>query len=64
MAKHVIEISIKPGGIIESEVLGILGSACEVESQWLDQLGTIKEHRKTRDSEKVQKVELVKKVFV
>ena len=62
MAKHTIEVEIKEGGIVTSEVHGILGSGCEQECKWIDQLGKLVEHRKTADSGKTKKVALVKKV--
>lgn len=62
MAKHTIEIEIEPGGTVKSEVHGILGSGCEDECRWLDQLGKILEHKKTSDAGKTKKVALVKKV--
>lgn len=63
MAKHTIEIEILPGGIIQSEVHGILGSGCEAECKWIDQLGRILEYKKTSDAGKTRKVALVKKVY-
>ncbi len=62
MAKHTIEVIIPLGGTIESEVHGILGTACETECAWIDKLGKLVEHRKTADSGKTRKVALVKKV--
>jgi hypothetical protein len=64
MAKHEIEIIIEPGGIVKSEVHGILGNGCETECKWLDNLGKLVEHKKTADSKKTKKVALVKKVNV
>jgi len=50
MAKHTIEIEIGEDGIIRSEVHGILGTACETECKWLDSLGTVLEHKPTKDA--------------
>lgn len=61
MAKHEIDIEIEPGGIVKSEVHGILGSGCEQECKWLDSLGNLVEHRRTSDAGKTKKVALVKK---
>ena len=62
MAKHTIDIEIELGGTITSEVHGILGSGCETECKWIDSLGKLVEHKKTRDADKTKKVALVKKV--
>jgi len=62
MAKHEIEIEIDLGGIIKSEVHGILGTGCELECKWLDSLGKLVEHRKTADAGKAKKVVLVGRV--
>jgi hypothetical protein len=62
MAKHVIEIEIEPGGIITSEVFGIVGSGCEEASKWIDRLGKLLDHKKTADSGKVRKTILQRKV--
>ncbi len=62
MAKHTIEIVIDENGIITSEVHGILGSGCDTECKWLDELGKVLEHRKTKDASKTKKVILMKKV--
>jgi len=64
MAKHTIEVTIEPGGVVTSEVHGILGSGCEVECKWIDELGELVEHRKTNDSGKTRKVALVGEVAV
>jgi len=47
--QHEIEVKIDETGNLECEVLGIKGSACEVISAWLDQLGKVKEHSSTKD---------------
>jgi hypothetical protein len=49
MAAHQIKVTIFPGGKIEIEVNGIKGSACEIESKWLDSLGEVIEHKSTKD---------------
>ncbi len=64
MAKHTIEVEIELGGVIQSEVHGLLGSGCEVECKWIDDLGKLVEHRKTKDRDRTKKVALVKKVNV
>jgi hypothetical protein len=64
MAKHTIEVEIEPGGIIKSEVHGILGSGCEAECKWIDELGDLLDHKKTRDKDRTKKVALVKKVNI
>ena len=55
MAKHEIVIDVDLDGIIESEVFGIIGSGCEIESKWLEVLGTKKVHKKTKDAGKTRK---------
>jgi len=64
MAQHTIDVDIELGGIMKSEVHGILGSGCDKECKWIDNLGAILEHKKTKDRDKTEKVALVKKVMV
>jgi hypothetical protein len=47
--KHTVTITIKPGGEIETTVEGIDGPACESETSWLDNLGTVVKHERTAD---------------
>jgi hypothetical protein len=50
--KHTIEITIQPGGIIESKVHGIVGNGCINECNWLSKLGKIEERKLTEDAMK------------
>jgi len=62
MAAHEIEIIIEPGGIIKSEVHGIEGPSCNQLSKWIEMLGTLVTHKRTKDGGKTKKVVLNQKV--
>ena len=62
MAKHTIEIDIELDGIIKSEVHGILGSSCELESKWLESLGETLEHKPTKEAYKQKPIQINNKV--
>ena len=49
MAQHTIVIDIKTDGKITGEVKGVSGPSCAPLSEWLDELGTVLEDRKTPD---------------
>jgi len=55
MAKHEIVVDIDLGGIVESEVFGIIGDGCEIETKWLDTIGQQTMHKRKRDKGKTKK---------
>ncbi len=61
MPAHEIEIKITGDGIIEAEVKGVLGTACEGLSKWIDELGKLISHKRTKDARK-QPVKTVKRI--
>jgi len=56
MPQPYIDITISEQGEIESEVQGILGPDCEGLTDFLDELGDVVEHRKTKDYYRAQRV--------
>jgi len=53
--KHEIEITVLPGGKLETEVKGVSGPNCEGLSVWLEQLGEVLEHKRTVPAKKKTK---------
>jgi len=51
-----IEIVINADGEIESEVKGVLGPDCEGLADWIEELGTVTEHRHTPEYYRRQQV--------
>jgi hypothetical protein len=47
---YTIEVTIRPDGQIESEVKGVCGPECEGLTEWMEDIGTVTEHRSTPDA--------------
>ena len=62
--KHSLKITINEDGTLESEVLDISGPSCEALTAWLDNLGEVKEHKRTPDYFQLKKDKVNRKVTV